>query len=276
MLVKMRRDATRDEVAAVEDKLHGLGFKTGKMVGEEITLVGVYGDISKLPVGEIEELAGVEQLIPISRAYKRAAQKGTPDRPIYQTVEIGNVVCGGDELCFISGPCSVESEAQIMEAARLVKEAGGDALRGGVVKYRSSPYSGWEGLRRAGPRARPQGGRPLCQGPGGPRAPPPRRVLRPERRLPLPALGPPDRGRRLARDRHPGPGPSRDARRHHGGRVGRAGRGAPEPADRQVGRLPGPLSGAAPRAGARGAGGVAPPAGAGSAVPARRGGRRST
>jgi 3-deoxy-7-phosphoheptulonate synthase len=146
MLVKMRRDATRDEVAAVETKLHGLGFKTGKMVGEEITLVGVYGDISKLPVGEIEELAGVEQLIPISRAYKRAAQKGTPDRPIYQTVRIGRVVCGGDDLVFISGPCSVESEAQIMEAARLVKEAGGDALRGGVVKYRSSPYSGWEGL----------------------------------------------------------------------------------------------------------------------------------
>ena len=80
MLVKMRRDATADEVAAVERKLHGLGFKTGKMVGEEITLVGVYGDISLLPVGEIEELAGVEQLIPISRAYKRAAQKGTPER----------------------------------------------------------------------------------------------------------------------------------------------------------------------------------------------------
>src|SRR5213596_2677165 len=142
----MRRDATRDEVAAVEDKLHTLGFKTGKMVGEEITLVGVYGDISTLPVGEIEELPGVEQLIPISRAYKRAAQKGAPDRPIYQTVRIGNVVCGGDELCFISGPCSVESEAQIMEAARLVKEAAGNALRGGVVKYRSRPYSGWEGL----------------------------------------------------------------------------------------------------------------------------------
>src|SRR5216117_3247625 len=94
MLVKMRRDATRDEVAAVEDKLHTLGFKTGKMVGEEITLVGVYGDISTLPVGEIEELPGVEQLIPISRAYKRAAQKGAPDRPIYQTVRIGDVVCG--------------------------------------------------------------------------------------------------------------------------------------------------------------------------------------
>jgi 3-deoxy-7-phosphoheptulonate synthase len=65
---------------------------------------------------------------------------------MYQTVAIGNVVCGGDDLVFISGPCSVESESQVMEAARLVKEAGGHALRGGVVKYRSSPYSGWEGL----------------------------------------------------------------------------------------------------------------------------------
>jgi hypothetical protein len=49
MLVKMRRDATAEEVGAVEQKLHALGFKTGKMVGEEITLIGVYGDISKLP-----------------------------------------------------------------------------------------------------------------------------------------------------------------------------------------------------------------------------------
>src|SRR5262249_42677633 len=146
MLVKMRRDATPDEVGAVEEKLHGLGFKTGKLVGEEITLVGVYGDISRLPVGEIEELAGGEQLIPISRAYKRAEQKGTPEGPIYQTVRIGDLVCGGDELVVIAGPCSVESEPQIMEAARLVRDAGARGLRGGVVKYRSSPYSGWEGL----------------------------------------------------------------------------------------------------------------------------------
>ena len=146
MLVKMRREATPDEVQALEHRLHDLGFKTGKMVGEEITLVGVYGDISKLPTGDIEEMPGVETLIPISRAYKRAAQKGTPDRPIYQTVRIGTVECGGDDLVFVSGPCSVESESQIMEAARIVKEAGGQALRGGVVKYRSSPYSGWEGL----------------------------------------------------------------------------------------------------------------------------------
>jgi 3-deoxy-7-phosphoheptulonate synthase len=146
MLVKMRRDATPDEVKTVEAKLHDLGFKTGRLEGTELTLVGVYGDISKLPSGEIAELPGVEQLIPISRSYKRVSQKGTADKPIFGTVAIGKVACGGDALAFISGPCSVESEPQIMEAARLVKEAGGDALRGGVVKYRSSPYSGWEGL----------------------------------------------------------------------------------------------------------------------------------
>jgi 3-deoxy-7-phosphoheptulonate synthase len=157
MLVKMRRDATADEVTTVEHKLHDLGFKTGKMIGQEITLIGVYGDISRLPNAEIEELAGVETLIPISKAYKRIAQKGTPEKRIYQTVKIGKVVCGGDDLVVIAGPCSVESEAQIMEAARMVKEAGCQGLRGGVVKYRSSPYSGWEGLGSSDAEALRQG-----------------------------------------------------------------------------------------------------------------------
>lgn len=146
MIVKMSQRATLEEVAAVEEKLHGWGYKTGKMVGEEITLIGVYGDITRLPTGEVQEMAGVDSLIPISKAYKRVAQKGSPGNLIHQTVRIGNVEVGGDELTIIAGPCSVESEAQIMEAARFVKEAGGKALRGGVVKYRSSPYSGWEGI----------------------------------------------------------------------------------------------------------------------------------
>jgi len=146
MIIKMSRGATPEEVAAIEDKLHEWGYKTGKMVGEEITLIGVYGDISRLPTGEVEQMGGVESLIPISRAYKRAAQKGLPGNLIHRTVHIGNVEVGGSELTVIAGPCSVESEAQIMEAARIVKEAGAQALRGGVVKYRSSPYSGWEGI----------------------------------------------------------------------------------------------------------------------------------
>jgi len=146
MIVKMSKRATPEEIAAVEDKLHDWGYKTGKMVGEEITLIGVYGDITRLPVGEVQEMGGVESLIPISRAYKRVAQKGVPGNLLHQTVRIGDIEVGGDELTVIAGPCSVEREAQIMEAARFVKKAGAKALRGGVVKYRSSPYSGWEGI----------------------------------------------------------------------------------------------------------------------------------
>jgi 3-deoxy-7-phosphoheptulonate synthase len=148
MIVKMRRSATPEEISAVEERLHELGYLTGKLVGTEITLIGVYGDISALPRGEIFEMAGVEELIPISRAYKRAAQKGDPVNPIYTTFPIGNVLVG-DDLVIIAGPCSVESERQIMESARIVKEAGCHVLRGGVVKYRSSPYSGWEGIGAA-------------------------------------------------------------------------------------------------------------------------------
>ncbi len=146
MLVKMRPGASTDEVRAVEERLTDLGFTTGIMVGQQITLIGIYGDISQLPSGEIEEMAGVEALIPISKAYKRVAQKGSPGALVHQEVSIGSVVCGGEDLVVIGGPCSVESETQILEAARMVKAAGCKALRGGVVKYRSSPYSGWEGL----------------------------------------------------------------------------------------------------------------------------------
>jgi len=146
MLVKMSQGATPDQIEAVEKKLHDWGYKTGKMEGEQITLIGAYGDISRLPQEELREMSGVDTLIPISRSYKRAAQKGSPGNPIYQTVKIGKIEVGGSDLTVVAGPCSVESEAQVMEAARMVKEAGARALRGGVVKYRSSPYSGWEGI----------------------------------------------------------------------------------------------------------------------------------
>jgi 3-deoxy-7-phosphoheptulonate synthase len=146
MLIKMQTVATPDEIAAVEAKVHALGYTTGKMIGEQVTLIGVYGDISRLPSEELGQMPGVERLIPISRAYKRAAQKGDPGKPLHVTIDIGGVTIGGPELVVIAGPCSVESERQIMESARMVKEAGAQCLRGGVVKYRSSPYSGWEGL----------------------------------------------------------------------------------------------------------------------------------
>ena len=146
MIIKVQTVAVPDEIAAVEAKPHTLGYTTGKMIGEPVTLIGVYGDIFRLPQEELAQMPGVERLVPISRAYKRAAQKGEPGQPIRTIVDIGGVKVGGGDLVVIAGPCSVESERQILEAARMVKEAGAQCLRGGVVKYRSSPYSGWEGL----------------------------------------------------------------------------------------------------------------------------------
>lgn len=146
MIVKMRRNATHEEVLAVETKLNNASFKTGRMQGDEITVIGVYGDITSLPREEISALAGVEELIRISKGYKRAAQKGSPENLMHLNFPIGDVNVDGTSLVVIAGPCSVESERQIMRAAEQVKESHADVLRGGVVKYRSSPYSGWEGI----------------------------------------------------------------------------------------------------------------------------------
>ncbi len=146
MIIKMQPSATPQEIEAIEADLHALGYKTGKMVGEEVTLIGVYGDISRLPEEQFAQMPGVDRLIPISRAYKRAAQKGDALHLLHATVDIGRVRVGGNDVVVVAGPCSVESERQIMDAAQMVREAGAQCLRGGVVKYRSTPYSGWEGL----------------------------------------------------------------------------------------------------------------------------------
>ncbi|MAF12103.1 3-deoxy-7-phosphoheptulonate synthase [Candidatus Poribacteria bacterium] len=145
MIVKMRRTATDNEIAAVETMLQDRGYTTGKLVGTDHTLIGVYGDVSQLSQPDVQKMSGVEGLIAISRKYKRAAQKGDPTNRLYVDFNIGSVRIGRD-LVVVAGPCSVESERQIMESAEMVKDAGAQILRGGVHKYRSSPYSGWEGI----------------------------------------------------------------------------------------------------------------------------------
>ena len=148
MIVKMRRTATENEIAAVETMLVDRGYTTGKLVGTDRTLIGVYGDVSQLSQPDVQKMSGVEGLIAISRKYKRAAQKGDPTNRVYVSFDIGreHPVRIGKDLVIVAGPCSVEGERQIMESAKMVKEAGGHILRGGVHKYRSSPYSGWEGI----------------------------------------------------------------------------------------------------------------------------------
>ena len=155
MLVKMRRDATADEVATVERKLHDLGFKTGKLEGVEITLVGVYGDISKLPQGEIAELAGRRAADPdLARLQAGGAEGRRRATPIYKTVrDRQRRVRRRRPGRSSPGPCSVESERQIMDAARMVKEAGCDGAPRRRRQVSLEPVQRLGGARRVG-RAR--------------------------------------------------------------------------------------------------------------------------
>ena len=81
MIIKMRRSATKQEIDAVETRLRELNYALGKLVGTDHTLIGVYGDVTQVPRGDISDMAGVDEIISVSRAYKRAAQKGDAAYP---------------------------------------------------------------------------------------------------------------------------------------------------------------------------------------------------
>jgi 3-deoxy-7-phosphoheptulonate synthase len=147
MLVMMRRDATAEQIQAVCDAITAMGFKPIPMPGSTRTAVGLVGDDSQTDGTHIEAMAGVGSVLYDSKPYKQVSREWKPEKTLV-TLATG-VVFGGDEVPVIAGPCSVESEAQIVAAARAVKAAGAVALRGGAFKPRTSPYA-FQGLGKAG------------------------------------------------------------------------------------------------------------------------------
>ncbi len=148
MLVVMRAHASDAEIAGVCEKIQSLGFRPHVMPGAERTAIGITGNHGPVPSDEFESLAGVAEAIPVSKPYKLVSREVKPDNTV---VEIRGTLVGGAELALCAGPCSVESREQILAAARAVKSAGGQLLRGGAYKPRTSPYAfqglGEEGLR---------------------------------------------------------------------------------------------------------------------------------
>jgi 3-deoxy-7-phosphoheptulonate synthase len=117
-------------------------------------VVGVLGDKTKLGGVNLELMDGVEKCVPIMHSYKLASRDMVPEG---RTVQVGTVTFGGKKLVMIAGPCAVENQEQILQAAEGVKAAGAAMLRGGAFKPRTSPYSfqgteeeGLKMLRRAG------------------------------------------------------------------------------------------------------------------------------
>lgn len=146
MIVVMKQNATKQDVAAVADIVSGLGLTPHVIVGDERTVVAAVGDERKIDVAALESGPSVSEVLPILAPYKRASIEVQPERTV---VSAGSLQVGGKSVGMIAGPCSVENDQQILATARAVKAAGATALRGGAFKPRTSPYS-FQGLKREG------------------------------------------------------------------------------------------------------------------------------
>jgi len=145
----MKIGATEAEMRVVCNKAEELDFTTHVIYGKERNVVGLIGvSGNREGVSLIEELPGVDKVVPISKPYKLASREVKEEASI---VDVAGVKFGGEDFIVIAGPCSVEREDQIVSAAIKVKEAGARMLRGGAFKPRTSPYSfkglGEDGLR---------------------------------------------------------------------------------------------------------------------------------
>jgi 3-deoxy-7-phosphoheptulonate synthase len=147
MLVVMTHDATREQVTRVVQVIEEMGYQARPMPGAQRTSVGLVGNDGRVDGSRLEALAGVAEVIHVSKPYKQVSREWRQENTLV-TIAPG-VVFGGEAIPIIAGPCSVESEAQIVLAAQQVREAGGAALRGGAYKPRSSPYA-FQGLGKKG------------------------------------------------------------------------------------------------------------------------------
>ena len=147
MLVVMQAGAKPSEIEAVVRVIQEMGYEARPMPGAQRTAVGLVGNDGRVDASRIEALAGVAQVIHVTQPYKQVSREWKPESTI---VAIGDAVrVGANEVVVIAGPCSVESEEQIVTAARQVRAAGASCLRGGAFKPRSSPYS-FQGLGKKG------------------------------------------------------------------------------------------------------------------------------
>ena len=148
MLVVMRDHASQDEITHVVALLEEAGAQAHLSGGEVKTIIGVIGDRETVYSLELEGLAGVEEVIRVLKPYKLVGRDFQPQDTV---VRVGNASVGGGSVAVIAGPCSVESEEQMMAVAKSCREAGATMLRGGAYKPRTSPYAfqglGLEGLK---------------------------------------------------------------------------------------------------------------------------------
>lgn len=147
MIIVMKARATENDINKVAKQVQDKGLDTHIVVGEGVTIIGVIGDTTKVDPRQIEVDSAVEKVMHVGEPYKLANRAFHPEDSV---IDVAGVKIGGNHLAMIAGPCSVESEEQVIEIAKAAKAAGANLLRGGAFKPRTSPYAfqgmGSEGL----------------------------------------------------------------------------------------------------------------------------------
>ncbi len=146
MMIIMKANATPQQVENVIEHIKAAGLAVHLSQGVEATIIGAIGETHDIPPDRFEGLDGVDAVQRITHPYKLASRQFHPEGSV---LSLDGFTVGGNEIVIIAGPCAVESRSQIVETAQAVKEAGGNALRGGVFKPRTSPYS-FQGLGEQG------------------------------------------------------------------------------------------------------------------------------
>ena len=146
MIIVMKTNAKDEDIKEVKEIVESKGLITNISRGESYNIVGIIGNTSIIDPKKMQELKGVHKVVKVKEPFKKANRLFKPENTI---INVGSSVIGGGRLGVIAGPCSVESEEQIVEVARRVKKAGANFLRGGAFKPRTSPYS-FQGLELEG------------------------------------------------------------------------------------------------------------------------------
>lgn len=148
MIAVLKHGTTLTQRQHLVDWLKSMNLDVHISEGVEVTVLGLIGDTSRIDMELLKSLDMVETVKRVSEPYKQANRKFHPNDTI---VEIGDVKIGGGHFAMIAGPCSVESEEQIIEVAQAVKASGANLLRGGAFKPRTSPYA-FQGMKGEGIR----------------------------------------------------------------------------------------------------------------------------
>ncbi len=146
MIVVMEKSSSDQQIDHIANRISELGLKSHIIRGTERTVIAAVGDDRKIKIESFESYPGVAEVLPILAPYKMASREVRPD---LSQIKVLNFRAGNGAVGMMAGPCSVESEDQIVSCARAVRDAGGTALRGGAYKPRTSPYA-FQGMKEDG------------------------------------------------------------------------------------------------------------------------------